>query len=280
MLENAPNHPTKFRTKNWVEINYLSRGMYNTNSQTKIKTSMLRSHLCDYGDAYILLSGTITITEGPNDITDVNTRADERNKLAIFKNCATFTDCISEINNSQIDSAKYLDVVMSMHNLTEYNRFNRFQFKIKITWETPDIDNKENVEIAVPLKYVSKFWRTLEMPLVNSEINLVLTWPENCVISSTTRETKFKITDAKLYFPAVTLSIQYNSKLLKQLNSGFERSINWNKYQTKVSPERQNQYLGFLIDPSFEGVNRTFVLSFENHNKSRRWLHSWFFAGL
>ena len=104
------------------------------------------------------------------------------------------------------------------------------------------------------------------MPLVNSDINLVLTWPENCVISSTTRETKFKITDAKLYFPAVTLSIQYNSKLLKQLNSGFERSINWNKYQTKVSPERQNQYLGFLIDPSFEGVNRTFVLSFENED--------------
>ena len=64
------------------------------------------------------------------------------------------------------------------------------------------------------------------MPLVNSEINLVLTWPENCVISSTTRETKFKITDAKLYFPAVTLSTQYNSKLLKQLNSSFERSIN------------------------------------------------------
>ena len=73
---------------------------------------MLRSHLCDYGDAYILLRGTITIIEGPNDITDVNTRADEINKLAIFKNCATFTDCISEINNSQIDSTKYLDVVM------------------------------------------------------------------------------------------------------------------------------------------------------------------------
>ena len=82
---------------------------------------MLRSHLCDYGDAYILLRGTITITEGPNDITDENTRADERNKLAIFKNCATFTDCISEINNSQIDSTKYLDVVMPMHNLTECN---------------------------------------------------------------------------------------------------------------------------------------------------------------
>ena len=75
---------------------------------------------------------------------------------------------------------------------------------------------------------------------------------------------KFAITDAKLYVPKVTLSTGDNEKLLEQLKSGFKRTINWNKYQSKVSTERQNQYLDFLIDPAFQGVNRLFVLSFEN----------------
>ena len=79
-----------------------------------------------------------------------------------------------------------------------------------------------------------------------------------------TGATKFKTTDTKLYIPVVTLSTQDNEKLLQQSKSGFKRTINWNKYQPKVSPERQNQYLDFLIDPSFQGVNRLFVLSFEN----------------
>ena len=74
----------------------------------------------------------------------------------------------------------------------------------------------------------------------------------------------FAITDTKLYVPVVTLSTQDNAKLLEQLKSGFKRTINWNKHQLKVSPERPNQYLDFLIDPSFQGVNRLFVLSFEN----------------
>ena len=104
------------------------------------------------------------------------------------------------------------------------------------------------------------------MPLINWEINLILTWPEDCVISSVTGKiaTKSKITDTKLYVSVVALSTQYNEKLLQQLKSSFKRTINWSKYQPKVSPERRNQYLDFLIDPSFQGVNRLFVLSFEN----------------
>ena len=102
------------------------------------------------------------------------------------------------------------------------------------------------------------------MPSINCEIDLILTWSEDCVISSATGATKFKKADAKLYIPVVTLSTQDNAKLLQQLKSGLKRTINWNKYQTKVSTQRQNQYLDFLIDPSFQGVNRLFVLSFEN----------------
>ena len=101
------------------------------------------------------------------------------------------------------------------------------------------------------------------MPLINCEINLILNWTKDCVISSATGATKFKTTDTKLYVPAVTLPTQGNAKLLQQLKSGFKRTINMDKYQTKVSTERQNQYLDYFIDPVFQGVNTLFVLSFE-----------------
>ena len=112
-------------------------------------------------------------------------------------------------------------------NITEYESF---KSKIKIAENTPDNGNTKNVEVAVPLKYLSNFWRTLEMPLINCEIYLILTWSENFVISSATGETKFAITDTKLYVPIVTLSTQGNVKLFEQLKSGFKRTINLNKY--------------------------------------------------
>ena len=110
------------------------------------------------------------------------------------------------------------------------------------------------------------------MSLIHCVINLDLNWSENCVIVATNvaaQATTFPITDTKLYVPVVTLSTQDNSKLLKQLKSGFKRTINWNKYQPEVSTKRINQYLDFLIDPSFEGVNRLFVLPFGNEAQRR-----------
>ena len=118
----------------------------------------------------------------------------------------------------------------------------------------------------VPLIYLSNSWRTLEMPLINCEINLILTWSDKFVLSNETKLTTFAVTDIKHYVPVVILSTQDNAKLLEQLKSGFKRTINWNKYQPKTSPERQNQYLDFLIHRSFQGVNKLFVLSFENEN--------------
>ena len=116
------------------------------------------------------------------------------------------------------------------------------------------------------IKISSNFCRTLEMPLINCEINLELDWSKECVIvaDNADQETTFSITDTKLYVPVVTLSIPDNAKLLKQLKSGFKRTINWNKYQSKISAERRNQYLDYLIDPSFQGVKRLFVLSFQD----------------
>ena len=137
-----------------------------------------------------------------------------------------------------------------------------FKFKQKTAGKTADGGTKD-IEIMVSLKYSSNFWRTLEMPLINYEINLILTWSDN-VLSNDTKATTFAITNTKPYVPVVTLSTQHNAKLLEQFKSGFKRTINWNKYQPKVSPERKNQYSDFLIDLSFQGVNRLFVSSFEN----------------
>ena len=119
----------------------------------------------------------------------------------------------------------------------------------------------------VLLKYLGNFWRILEMPLINCVMNLVLTWSKKCVIASNSaanQETTFVIANAKLYVPVVTLSTQDNPKLLQKLKPGFRRMINWSKYQSKVSIQAPNPYLDYLIDPSFQGLNRLFVLSFKN----------------
>ena len=97
LIDDTLNQPSKFRTKNWIEINDESRGTYNVNSQMKFKTTMLKSSLCDYSDAYILVKGKITITGARDDVAA--RQADERDKGKVFKNCAPFTNCISEINN-------------------------------------------------------------------------------------------------------------------------------------------------------------------------------------
>ena len=119
----------------------------------------------------------------------------------------------------------------------------------------------------VPLKYLSNFWRTLEMPLINCEAEIILTWLANCVViynDAANQASTFIITEINLYVPAVTLSTQDNAKLLPQLKSGFKRTINWNKYLSKPELLGQNANLNHLIEPSFQGINRLFVLAFEN----------------
>ena len=296
LIDDTSNQPYKFRTKNWVEINDESRGAYNVNSQVKFKTTMLKSSLCDYSDAYILVKGTITIY-GAGDDAEAR-HADERDKGVAFKNCAPFTNCISEINNTQIDNAKDIDIVMPMYNLIEHTdnyvkttgslwQYFRdelnddiedsesFKSKIKITGKTPNNNNVKDVEIIIPLKYFSNFWRTLEMPLINCEVNLILTWSSTCVITDSTAAGTFAITDTKLYVPVVTLSTQENTKFLKQLKSGFKRVINWNKYLSKPELLAQNPNLNHLVEPSFQGINRLSVLAFKGD--AQRTVHTGYY---
>ena len=135
-----------------------------------------------------------------------------------------------------------------------------------MTGQTGD-DGTKDVEIIVLLKYLSNFWRTLEMSLINCEINLILTWSTNCVIVFTNvanQNATFAITDTKLYVPVVNLSTQDNSKLLQQLKSGVKRVINWNKYLSKPEVLRRNPDLNYLVEPSFQGLNRLFILAYKN----------------
>ena len=211
---------------------------------------MLRSSLCDYADAYILVKGTIIIAvnEGPEPDPDAPRtaaqllaarQADERDKGVTFKNCAPFTKCISRINNTDIDNAQDIDIVMPMYNLIEYSdnysktsgslwqyykdepndnlaNSESFKSKVKITGGTPTGGNTKDVEIVAPLKYLSNFWRTLEIPLFDCEVSLLLTWTSTYVVTNSTGEGKFTIADTKIYVPVVTLSTQDNAKLLQQ----------------------------------------------------------------
>ena len=146
-----------------------------------------------------------------------------------------------------------------------------------ITGQTADnnvnsnIAGRVDVEIMVPLKYLSNIWRTLEMPLINCEVEVILNWSANCVLIYTDDENwvpTFTITETNLYIPVVTLATQDNEKLVPQLKSGFKRKISWNKYLAKPELLARNQKLKYLIEPRFQGVNRLFVLTFENDEQT------------
>ena len=256
---------------------------------------MPRSSLGYYRNGYILVKRKISV----NNTAAADADANNTNKKVIFQNCAPFTDCIRKINNTQVNNAKDIDIVMPMYNLIEYsdnysktsgrlwqyckdipavndddivdsngaNATHSFNFKTKMTGQTGNNGRIDNVEIMVPLKYLSNFWRTLEMPLINCEVELILNWSANCVIIYTNVNNQvptFTITETNLYVPVVTLSTQDNAKLLPQLKSGFKRTISWNKYLLKPELLAQIPYINYLVEPSFQGVNRLFVLSFEN----------------
>ena len=143
LLDNSSNQPSKLSTKIWVEINDESRGGYNANSQIKFKTTMLKSSLSDYSDSYILVKGRVTV----NDTSAAGAVANNTNKKVIFKNCAPFTNCISEINNTQVDNAKDINIVMLMFNLMEYS--DNFSKTSGSLWQyfkvIPAVDNNDNM---------------------------------------------------------------------------------------------------------------------------------------
>ena len=287
-----------FATKKWYIINDENNTNYGVNKDTglnnpdtiKYDTRVLKPDLCDYADAYILVNGIIRAANA----VDANTR------LAL-KNCASFTKCNLEINDEHVDTAENLDIVMPMYNLIEYsdnyqdpsatiyqykqdeppddiaNNFttdNSSSFKYKVNLlGNPAIHNnvaRLNVNIVVPLKYLSNFFRSLEMPLIDYKVKLNLTWKKECVLSTdadadnAANNPVFIINDTKLYGPVVTLSKEDIKDFIEQQNKGFQRSIYWNEYKKKAQNENAdaNVFKYITLDPSFQVVNRLFVMAY------------------
>ena len=230
LLNGSDNENSKFATKEWYIIDSESKGNYLPDNEIKFLTSSLESSLCDYSDAYILVTGNITVTGG-----DANTKV-------AFKNCAPFKNCRTEINDTFVDYADFINITMPMYNLIEYSdnysdtsgslwQFKRDEIEgdVDLTvdaqhipnnsssfkYKSSFITNRNGVKIVVPLKYLSNFWRSLEMPLINCKVELSLKWYENCILSSAGTAATFAITDTKLYVPVVTLKIEDNAKLSK-----------------------------------------------------------------
>ena len=185
-------------------------------------------------------------------------------------NLTEYSDKYSKTPGSLLQYCKDIPAVNNDCEIVVFNVSNAadsFNFKIKITGYTNNNGRIDNVKIMVPLKYLSNFWRTLEMPLINCEVELILTWSAGCVIIYTDvadQVPTFTITETNLYVPVVTLSTQDNAKLLPQLKSGFKRTISWNKYLSKPELLAQNPNLNRLIGPRFQEVNRLFVLAFQD----------------
>ena len=276
-------------TKKWIEVYDQSEKNYNPNKEIRIKTPMLRSDLCDFTDAYIVVKGDITVDkkifsdddfEAPNNTAANATATNTANnnafgeKKLVFKNNAPFINCITKINGIKIDNAEDLDIVMPMYskyykkttgslwnyyrdesnsstdndNITHSN-LNSKSFDCKANFISSVTNNnliKNDVKIVIPLKHLSNFWKNLNIPLINCEVELILTWLKNCVvIDKLTRDADydepidrkidnpenatFQITDTKLYVPVVILSKENDVKLLEKLKSGFKRTIKWNK---------------------------------------------------
>ena len=249
LLNGSDNENSKFATKKWYIIDSESNGNYSHHNPIKFLTKSIESSLCDYSDAYILITGNINVTGGDN------------NTKVVFKNCAPFEKCRTEINETFVDEADFINITMPMYNLIEYSDnysdtsgslwdFKRdeivdnanvtnddnapsFKYKVNLIGNTETNGTKKGVKIAVPLKYLSNFWRSLEMPLINCRVDLSLKWIKNCVLTTAAIGANanatgadgatFKINDAKLFVLVATLPAEDNVTLVKQLNEGFKR---------------------------------------------------------
>ena len=284
LLDKIDTNSKHFATKKWYIINHENNTNYGVNKDTgadnsdtiKYDTRVLKPNLCDYAEAYILVDGTIRVAAA-----NANTR------LAL-KNCAPFTKCNLENNDEHVDTAENLDILMPMYNLIEYSdnyqdssatlyQYKRdeppkanaildltadissyFKYKIKLLGN-PVLDGaiaKRNVKVVVRLKYLSNFFRSLEMPLINCKIKLNLTWKKECTLSNQAGDAVFIINDTKMYVPVVTLPKENNKDFIEQQNKGFQRSIYWNEYKTKEQTENAdaNSPKYISLDPSFQEV--------------------------
>ena len=282
LVNDSSNGESKCVTKNWYVIDsQTTKGKYKQGNTIKFEKETIS--LCDYSNAFTLVTGNITAAS--NNDTDV-----------VFKKCVPFSTFTTKINDVFVEEANHIYIATPMYNLIECSnnylvtsgilwQFKRgevpnndadltidnsqsFKYKAALLGKTANAVNNRNssvkdAKIVVPLKYLKIFWRSLEMPLINCKFYLELNWIEECIFSSAGDYAKFSITGAKLHVPLVTLSTKDSASLTKQLNEEFKRSVYWNSYEprpAKVIEQRKNLYE--LLNASFEGVKRLFVLAY------------------
>ena len=205
--------------------------------------------------------------------------------------------CTTHINDEHVETAEDLDIIMPMYNLWQFKRdespmnnarnplnvaldnSSTFKYRASLLGKATTAAGRDrslnDVKIVVPLKYLSNFFRSLEMPLINCKIHVELNWTKDCVMyghntyadgdNDNNRVTTFKITSTKLHVPVVTLSTKDNENLAKQLNEAFKRPVYWNEYKSEIeTKEADNNLTRFSHDASFQEVNRLFVLAFND----------------
>ena len=283
-------------TKKWIEVNDSSSGQYSVNKNIRSKKSLLRSNLCDHSDAYIVVKAKINLLAAA---ANENVKVE---KNVILKNNTSFRSYISKINSTLIDSVEDLDIVMQKYNLLEYSQNysmtsgslrnyyrgkidnindnaldgKSFKYKTKIVGKTQARPGSEgdtnrqavptlNVEVTIPFKYLSNFWRFVDLPLINCETELDLSWTKDCVLiehHNNITGVNFMITSTKLDVPVGTLPINDNTKFLENIKQEFKITISWKKYRSELTTQTKNNNLDDLIDPTFRNINRLLILSF------------------
>ena len=320
LLDHKYEDDPRFETRKWYIVNDCNNGIYGQGndfqSTVKFNTGIVKYFLCDYSDAYILVTGNIKVENG-NDATGV-----------AIKNCHTFTRAC--LNDEQVDTADDLDLTMNLYNMLEYSdnyadttgslyKYKRpeprdnngnvgnlgtalssFKYQSGLVQKQvttpnsenvaanrdPNFDNAQriwkNIKIAVPLKYTRSFSRNLELPLINTKLYMELNWTKYSVLYNQNKNSIFQITKGELHIPVVTLNTENNNKLSKLLIKGFERTVVWNEYKSKIEdvtiPANDNMCRRTTLHTYFQGVSKLFAAAYEtddikgnaNNEESRR----------
>ena len=259
MLNSPENEYSIFETKKLYVIDSESKTGYSHQDPINVLAKSIESSLFDYSDAYILVTGNITVTRTIAAAAGGDPQRKQPLNAAtqvVFKNCAPFKDCRTEINDTFVGYADFINIAVAVYNLIKYSDiysnssgnlwgFKRdeiannanvtnddnapsFKYKASLITNTNTDGTKKGVKIAVPLKHLSNFWRSLEMSSINGKVELSLKWTENLVLTTVeiganadatgVDSATLEVSDAKLYAPAATLSAEDNVKLVKQLN--------------------------------------------------------------
>ena len=278
-------------------------------SIVKFDTEIVRPFLCDYSDAYILVTGNIKV-QNSNDATRV-----------AIKNFHPFSKVSFKLNNEQVDTADNLDLTMNLYDMFEYSDNHAdttgslYQFKrperrdnndnivnlgaalsfykcqsglVQKQLTTPNSENVptntdpnfanahkiwKNIKIAVPLKYISNFFRNVELPLINIKLYMELSWTNFSVFCNQDDNSIFQITKCELYIPIVTLNTENNNKFSKLLTKGFETTVVWNEYKRKIErvtiPQNDNVFRRTTLDVSFQAVSKLFAGAYETDDMQR-----------